>query len=52
MGLKEVEKMELSIKEPKNILELEKMLKEIGVAVEDVSVIVEGNIFSVDGKWL
>lgn len=44
--------MELSIKEPENIQKLKEMLKGMASVPKDFSVIVEGNIFSVDGKWL
>lgn len=44
--------MELSIKEPKDIKELKKMVEETTSIAKDFYVIVEGNIFSVDGKWL
>lgn len=44
--------MELSIREPKDIQELRKMIGRKASIPNDFDIMVEGNIFSVDGKWL
>lgn len=44
--------MELRINEPKDIEELTKKIGKIEQIPDDFYIIVEGNIFSLDGKWL
>lgn len=44
--------MELNIREPENIEELRKMIKDIDSIPEDFSIRIENNIFSIDGNWL
>ena len=50
--IKEVVNMELNIREPENIEELRKMIKDIDSIPEDFSIRIENNIFSIDGNWL
>lgn len=44
--------MELNIKEPKDMQQLREITKEMEGVPNNISVIIENNIFSVDGKWL
>ena len=46
--------MELDIREPINLEELVEILKEKGMKINpsDISIRIENNIFSIDGKWL
>ena len=44
--------MELDIKEPKDIEQLMEITRNMGWVSVDISIRVENNIFSIDGKWL
>lgn len=44
--------MELNIKEPENIEKLKKMIKDNNLALDEFSIRIENNIFSIDGNWL
>ena len=44
--------MELNIKEPRDIEELRKAIKNMDSIPEDFVIRIENNIFSIDGKWL
>ena len=44
--------MELNIKEPKDRAQLRRITKDIVSLPDDISIRVENNIFSIDGKWL
>ena len=44
--------MELNIKEPRDIEELRKVIKNMDSIPEDFVIRIENNIFSIDGKWL
>ena len=43
--------MELNIKEPENIEKLKKMIKDNNLTLDEFSIRIENNIFSIDGNW-
>lgn len=44
--------MELNIKEPRDIEELRKATQNMDSIPEDISIRIENNILTIDGKWL
>ena len=44
--------MELYIKEPEDMEELRKLMKDMNLGADDISIRIENNIFTIDGNWL
>ena len=44
--------MELYIKEPEDIEVLRKLMKDMNLGSDDISIRIENNIFTIDGNWL